>query len=58
MIRPGQVNAGLKKIRRIQKVDPISIYNAGRKGYPKALYGRSASGLFLRKINRPAMVST
>ena len=37
IINPGQVNAGLKIIKRVQNDSAIKIYNAGKTGYPKAL---------------------
>src|SRR6266852_1183077 len=34
-----------------------TIYNSGSNGYPKALYGLSASGRFIRNTKIPAIVS-
>jgi len=56
MIKPGQVNCGLKRSRSTQRTQTARMYKAGMTGYPKALYGLSASGFRRRRIKRPIMV--
>jgi hypothetical protein len=53
---PGNVVSGLNRIKSKIIAHAKAIYNAGKKGYPNALYGLSASGFFFLKIKIPAIV--
>jgi hypothetical protein len=50
---PGIVVPGLKNNKSKMIAPANAIYKAGKNGYPNALYGLSASGLFLRKMKIP-----
>lgn len=58
IIIPGQVYCGLNHINNEQNAIPITIYMIGSTGNPKALYGLSANGCFLRRRNIPIIVNT